>query len=141
MNAALVVKVSNTDWEVVAKYDLDPAKYDLFTGLYESGKPITGMVTTEHRDLATLGASWNGSSFSGGKDPVHVRSEEEWSTTSTYALLADNVIFMILTAVLDEAHDKKMKAVFSSDVTLVPIRLGDLVKPGSIWNGQEFTEA
>ena len=141
MNAALVVKISDTEWEVIAKYDLIEQKNTIFLDAIESGKTINGMIITPFRESATLGAVWNGSSFSGGKEPGYTRSEEDWEVTSTYALLADNVIFMTFSATLNDIQHAKMEAAFASDVTMVPIRLTDVVRLGSIWNGQEFTEA
>ena len=138
MNAALLVKGSSQEWEVVAKYNLPKPKFDEFMAAYESGNPITGMITTTHGEAAVPGAIWNGTSFSGGTKSPWMDETVDWSVIGTYALISDNKILISFTGVKNDIGYDKMEAAFGSEVTLVPITLGQNALLGSIWNGQDF---
>lgn len=138
MNAALLVKGSTQDWEVIGKYNLPEPKFNEFLTAYESGSPITGMVTTAYTDTAVPGATWNGTSFSGGTKSPWMDETVDWSVIATYALMVDNKVLISFTNVKNDTGYDKMQAAFSSDVTMVPITLGQVVRLGNIWNGQEF---
>lgn len=140
MNTALVVKTSDQDWEVVQKYDIKKEeKLNAFLTAYQDENPIVGMITSSYEDSAVPGATWNGSSFSGGTKPEWMNNPDiDWSVISTYALLSNNVIIFLFNNVKNDASDAKMKAAFESEVTMVPIQLDNVPKLGDIWNGQEF---
>lgn len=141
MNSALVVKKSDNEWEVVEKYDLTPDRLEKFMGIYEGPDEITGMATGEHYSTAYKGATWNGSSFSGGDKPVWVDDATFAESFKTYVLLGGNVVFMILSASNNSILQDKLDAAFASEVTLVPILPGQEANIGSIWNGNDFLES
>lgn len=138
MNAALVVKISDQNWEVIAKYNLPSKKLDEFLNAYESSNLITGLNTTSYKESAVPGATWDGTLFSGGVKPAWIQEDTDWSLISTYSLISNNKILIVLNTVKNDVSDEKMKAAFSSDVTMVPITLENIPKLGSTWNGTEF---
>ena len=139
MNAALIVKITDENWEVVAKYDIPEVKFNAFLTAYESGSPITGMVTTSYQDSAVPGATWDGSSFSGGTKPQYMNDPDtDWSVLSTYALLSDNVILFLFNTVKNDAADERMKAIYASEVSIVPITIDYVPSLGDTWDGQQF---
>ena len=140
MNAALVVKTPDGNWEVVEKYNIkNEVKLNTFLTAYESESPIVGMITTSYQDSAVPGATWNGSSFSGGTKPPYMDGTDvDWSVITTYALLSNNVIIFLFNTVNNDPKDAKMKAAFESEVTMVPITVGNVPRLGDIWNGQQF---
>lgn len=138
MNAALLVKNSNNDWEVVVKHSLPKNRFDIFLEAYKNGSSIVGMNTTAYKETVLRDSVWNGTSFSGGVNPGFPDGDEDWDVVSTYSILIDNVVFLRFINVKNDSGYDKMEAAFGSDVTLVPIELGQTVRLGSIWNGQEF---
>jgi hypothetical protein len=141
MNAALLVKKSNNDWEVIEKYSLPAEMYDNFIKIYQSSNPIVGMPTEGHINEAFTGATWNGSYFSGGVKPVWMTDDLDMDPFRTYVLLSDNLVFMTLSSIVNTVNQEKLDAAFASEVTLVPILPGQEAKIGNIWNGSEFLES
>jgi hypothetical protein len=138
MNIALLVKVSDQEWEVVSKHNLPKPRFDILSEAYKNGRAITGMKTSSYKETVLRGSIWNGTSFSGGENFGFPEGDEDWDLIGTYSILIDNVVFMRFINVKNDAGYDKMEAAFSSEVTMIPIESGQPVRLGSIWNGQEF---
>ena len=140
MNAALLVKNSTQDWEVIAKYNLGEPKFSQFMAAYESESPMVGKVTTTYQEAAVPGAIWDGTSFSGGEKSGWMDDSVDWSVIATYSIMSNNKIIISFVNIKNDTSYDKMEAAFESEVTMVPILLDQVVRLGSIWDGQTFTE-
>jgi hypothetical protein len=141
MNAALIVKNSDGNWEVAEKYNLPESKLSLLLTAHENKDTIVGMITSAYEDTAVPGATWNGSSFSGGTKLRWMDNPDlavDWSVSTTYSLLINNVIFIVFNNVKNDLSDDKMKAIFSSEVSMVPFEENRYLNLGTIWDGQDF---
>lgn len=140
MNYALVVKTSNENWEVIGKYNIiQESKLEMLSNAHNNKTPIIGMVTSSYTDSVAPFATWNGSSFSGGIKPEwHNDPDLDWSVITSYSILVDNVVVLVLNNVKNDPSDDKLQAAFESEVTLVPINIDNIPRIGWIWNGEQF---
>lgn len=141
MNVALVVKNSDENWEVAVKRTLPDDRLAAFKAAFDGGSTINGMKTTAYKETVLRGATWDGSSFSGGENYGFPEEDTDWDVYGTFSILIDNVVFVTFIQTKNDAFYDMLDAAFSSEVTLVPIELEqrESCNVGSIWNGQEFT--
>lgn len=138
---AIVVKNSEGTWDVLSAidYSLSPEREKRLSDAIDSGKPITGMITTPYECLATNGAVWDGVTFSGGL-PCAVPPEISWEGISTHSLLCDNVIVAMVMVTANPTLSAMNDAAFSDPegVSVVRVPTGMHPKFGDIWTGENF---
>lgn len=136
---ACVVKNSQGTWDVYGElsYASNQVKREILTNGVESGYPITGMITTPYKWSATPGATFDGTEFTGGTVSV-VPPTTDWEGINTYSFLCNNVIIGGFISTVNSAQDNQLQAIFSEETTIVKVPEGQTVKPGDIWDGQNF---
>lgn len=136
---ACVVKNGQGTWDVYGElsYASNQVKREILTNGVESGYPITGMITTPYKWSATPGATFDGTEFTGGTVSV-VSPTTDWEGINTYSFLCNNVIIGGFISTVNSAQDNQLQAIFSEETTIVKVPEGQTVKPGDIWDGQNF---
>lgn len=138
---AVIVKDQGNNWDVIAQinYSTDPIRQKRLSDAVDSGKPITGMITTQYKCLAMNGSVWDGITFTGGM-PCVVSPELTWEGIETYSLLCDNIIVAGLIITANPVQKEMLDAAFSdpNNVTLIKVPDGVNVKIGDVWDGENF---
>lgn len=105
-----------------------------------SGQPISGMKTSSFTSSACPEAVWDGANFSGGVGWNLNVPEENWDVTNTYSFLCNNKIVGMYISYKNSTQDSMLEAAFSEDVTIAKVPEGELVLPGQIWDGSNFSQ-
>jgi hypothetical protein len=141
---ACLIKNSDGTWDVhnmIPGYPQKPEKHEIFLAGINSGLPITGMKTTEYQPYATVGATWDGTSFSGGTKAIQP-DEFDWSTVETYAYICNNKIIQAGIILKDVGSQSIIKndIIFDeeNELNIIEIPEGTTVKVGDIWDGENF---
>ncbi len=141
---ACLIKNSDGTWDVhnmIPGYPQKPEKHEIFLAGINSGLPITGMKTTEYQPFANVGATWDGTSFSGGTKSIQP-DDFDWSTVETYAYICDNKIIQAGIIQKDIAPQSIVKndIIFDqeNELNIIEIPEGVQVEIGYIWDGENF---
>lgn len=138
---AIVVKNGEGTWDVLSTidYSASPEREQRLSDAIDSGKPIIGMITTPYQCLATNGAVWDGTTFSGGL-PCVVPPEFSWEGINTYSLLCDNVIVASIINTANPSLSAMNDAAFSDPEGVTIVRVPSDISPqfGDVWTGENF---
>jgi hypothetical protein len=105
-----VIAALRTTEEVRASLDLE----------WDKGLHIVGMDINSHRETATKGATWNGTSFDGTVNQgFFALSQEEKDAYRQYAFLCDNKIIHRISVETGSDKAALYDAAFSGEVLLV----------------------
>lgn len=117
---AIIVKDTADTYDVIAAIKTDEEIRNSLDPEWDKGLPIVGMNISNHRETATPGANWNGTSFDGVvKEAFHTLSKEEHEANKWYAFLCDNKIIYRMTAETGSEKAEALDAAFSGEVFLV----------------------
>jgi len=148
---AFVVLVKNNNvYDIIATFSHKENEImDALNAAYSSGSPITGMAITgdletvrQHKLTATYGSTWNGSSFSGGRESKALdASQEQLDSFDLFVFLCDNVLVGRVGLSTGTEKAEMFKAAFATETLLVKVPDHQTVFVGETygWNGTEFT--
>lgn len=135
---ACVVKNSQGTWDIYgfAGYPTDPARQSALDAAIDSGLPITGMILTPYQWSGTTGATWDGSSFSGGF-PCLIPPDADWNAINTYGYLCNNVVVYASIGATGTVATQQMNAIFAGDseINIIKVPEGQTANVGDIWDG------
>jgi hypothetical protein len=105
-----VLGALRTTEEIRASLDLE----------WDKGLPIVGMDINNHKETATKGAVWNGTSFDGTINSSYFElSQEEKDAYKQYAFLCDNKIIYRVSVETGSEKASVYDAAFAGEVLLV----------------------
>lgn len=117
---AIIVKDTADTYDVIAAIKTDEEVRTSLDSEWDKGLPIIGMDINSHKETATPGANWDGTSFDGVvKEAFHTLSKEEHEANRWYAFLCDNKIIHRMTAPTGSEKASLYDAAFSGEVFLV----------------------
>ena len=141
----VLTKNANNTWDAIHDLNIKPGTNlsELIESALEKGVPLVGMNVTSHKAKAIKGATWDGSSFSGGSPAEGVPSDSDdlWTTREKYSFLSDNKIVVSFTIYNTDAQSEMFKAAFAGETVLVKNSTRPLDKVGKTFNlnGMELT--
>lgn len=119
----ILTKNANNTWDAIHDLSLQPGTdiLALVDTEIAKGIPLVGMDVTSHKSKAIKGATWDGSSFSGGTpaEGVPLDSDDWWSKIDKYSFLSENKIVISFTMGKDDAQSAMFKAAFAGETILV----------------------
>lgn len=151
---ALLTKIDNENYEVfhiVRFLDEDQESIERILRISKAIEPenfISGLDATGKSNLL-IGSTWDGINFTlpeirnpkslgtpfeNGITHIH----EDGSEHSTYALLSNNVVFLMIMPLKQDPVNSKFTAAFSNDILVKKIEESQIVSIGYIWDGTEF---
>jgi hypothetical protein len=117
---AIIVKDTDDTYDVIAALRTTEEVRNSLDPEWEKGLPIVGMNISDHKQTATPGANWNGTSFDGVvKEAFSTLSNQEHDANRWYAFLCDNKIIHRMTAETGSEKAEALDAAFSGEVFLV----------------------
>jgi hypothetical protein len=141
---AILTKNSNNTWDCIKKVILSP-EHDttVLDAAIETGLPITGMNAAEHKTSAVRGATWDGTSFTGGNINLGTPLDNEYlDTINRYVFLCDDKVVFSATMKINSPDSEMFEAAFSGETILVKYTL-DIINPiGQTfnWDGTVLTQ-
>jgi hypothetical protein len=139
----VLTKNSNNTWEGISDVrpgDDTPTKTALETAI-QTGLPIVGMDVTAHKETASKGATWDGSSFSEGLVADTVVDDEFWTLNKRYAFLCNNKVVLAMTVPNNANKSEMWSAAMAGETILVKNENGSYNNVGKTftWDGTELT--
>jgi hypothetical protein len=136
---ACVVKNSEGTWDVFSflSYPSNQEKQNRLASAVESGLPITGMVLTDYKWSATNGATFDGTTFTGGTESV-VPLSNDWSSINTFGYLCNNIIVGAFITTAGSSVADQYNAIFSDETTIIKVPEGQTANIGDIWDGENI---
>ena len=117
---AILVKDSGNTYDVIAALRTDEAIRERLDSEWEKNLPIIGIDLNNHKSTATMGATWNGTSFDGTAKPDFFElSQEQKDAYRQYGFLCDNKIIHRISVNSDSEKAALYDAAFSGEVLLV----------------------
>ncbi|MFN7583939.1 MAG: hypothetical protein ACK5P0_01120 [bacterium] len=139
---AVVVKNDN-NYDVVAiwKHN-DNEIITAIDAAWNSGLPITSLDACSHKLTARYGATWNGSSFSGGRTRLVEPTQEQLDSFDLYAFICNNTLIARVAALTNSPTREMYAAAHASGMTLIKIPSDQSVTVGKTytWDGNSFNE-
>ncbi len=141
---AVLVK-NNESYDLIAKFHhMRQDVMDALDAAYETGSPIIGMPASAHKQQALYGATWDGSSFSGGVAGPNLltATQEQLDSFNLYAFLCDNVVVARIAVSVESPKAEMFAAAFTAEVSLIKIPADQNLTIGLSysWDGTAFTE-
>lgn len=142
---AVLVQNSDNTWDVLNVLRTNElSSTTIVDEAFTTGLPITGLEATSHKSSAVKGATWDGTSFSGGNITANMPSDEDelWNNIKRYVFLCDNKVVLTMTISSSLSTAEMFDAAFSSGgVRLAKVPEGQLVRPGTTvnWDGELFS--
>jgi hypothetical protein len=140
---AILTKNGDNTWDGI--HQISPSlQHDttVVEAAFETGLPITGMNASEHKTSAVRGATWNGTSFSGGIiNSESALDDEALSKINRYVFLCDNKVVLSMTVSVNAAKAEMFNAAFSGETILVKNISGpkNVIGKTFNWDGSELT--
>ncbi|MFN7583970.1 MAG: hypothetical protein ACK5P0_01275 [bacterium] len=117
---AILVKDSGNTYDVIAALRSDGELRERLDSEWEKNLPIIGIDLNNHKSTATMGATWNGTSFDGTAKPDFFElSQEQKDAYRQYGFLCDNKIIHRISVNSDSEKAALYDAAFSGEVLLV----------------------
>ena len=140
---AILVK-NNDSYDVIGEWNHgQEEKKAALESACQSGLPIVGMEANEFKIEAKYGATWNGTTFSGGTAGPNLLSstQEQLDSFNLYVFLCDNVVVARLATSVNSPKAPMYAAAFTSEVTLVKVPSDQRVFAGESynWDGTRFS--
>lgn len=104
---------------------------------YSDGHEIIGMNAETQKPLAATGATWDGSTFSGGEWPSDI-TNIDWDDIDVYPFLANNVVVFTQVIKKQSVNSQLFSAAFENNVKVVKIQDNQVVTSGYTWDGTNF---
>lgn len=139
---AIVVK-NNDSYDVVGFWKhIDDDIINAIDTAWNSGLAITSIDASDHKLTATYGSTWDGFSFSGGRQRIVEPTQEQLDSFDLYAFLANNVLVARVAALTGTPQKEMYKAANASGMSLIKIPLDQVVYVGKTyaWDGNHFKE-
>lgn len=104
-----------------------------------SNAVISGVNASTAGESLKRGAIWDGTNFSGGTEyqPSFLNS----SRTKKFALLENQKILLVFTAVEDSIEDELYSAAWSQNLKIIQVLEDQTVAPGYTWDGTNFNSS
>jgi hypothetical protein len=140
------VLVKNNDaYDLIGKFSHSKQTVmDALNAANDSGLPIIGIDASAHKQQALYGATWNGSSFSGGTAGPNLMSatQEQLDSFNLYAFLCDNIVVARVAVAVDTPKAEMYSAAFTGEVNLIKIPESQnlIIGLSYNWDGTTFTE-
>jgi len=141
---AVLVNISDNLYDVVSTFHKPVQKVmDDLDAAYETGLPITSIDASEHKQTALYGATWNGSSFSGGTAGPNLleATQEQLDSFKLYAFLSNNVVVARIAVPVNTPKSEMFSAANASGMILVKIPSTQTIDIGKSynWDGISFS--
>lgn len=147
MNVVLVK--NNNNYDIIAEYTPKIAENLIaLNQALESELPIIGMAVVgdlsavrQQKLTATYGSTWDGTSFSGGRNSKALEAtEEQLDSFDLYVFLCNNVLVGRIGIMHENPQAEMYRMAFQSEVILVKVPDHQNVYVGETykWNGTEF---
>jgi hypothetical protein len=140
---AVVVK-NNDNYDVVGIWKhTDSTILTAIEAAWSSGLPITSLDACSYKLTAKYGATWDGSSFSGGRERLIEPTQEELDSFDLYAFICNNIVIARVAALTNSPTREMYAAAHASGMTLIKIPSDQTVVVGKTytWDGNSFNEA
>lgn len=144
MKYAILVKNSDESYDIlnfINYYDDAETVSLLDAALSDLSNPIIAMDASDHKITATRGATWNGTSFSGGRvSKAADATAEELDSFKLYVFLHNNIVVARNAVKTDSPRAEAFSAAFASEVKLVKVPDDQYVAIGEThgWDGSRF---
>jgi hypothetical protein len=140
----VLTKNSNNTWDGISQAQLKEGTISktVLDEAFETGLPITAMDVTSHKETAKKGATWNGTSFSGGTaDLAEEVDDEFWTLNKRYAFLCDNKVVLAVIVSNSSSGSEMWAAAVAGETILVKTESVPFSKVGKTfnWDGTELT--
>jgi hypothetical protein len=141
----VLVKNDSENWDVVSYVNVLESAHAILDEAWESGLPITGMAVNHLPPSTTVkGATWDGTSFSGGTPAEGLPSDDDsetWGNITRYAFLADSKVVLLMVVNNDGPKSEMFSAAFEGDVAIAKSPEGSSFEIGNTvsWVGNEIT--
>lgn len=109
---------------------------------FETGLPVIGMNASLHKESSVRGATWNGTSFSGGEINEEVSLDAEYlDSIKRYVFLCDDKVVFSMTFEKNWHNIEMFDAAFAGETILIKTTTGPKNKVGKTfnWDGTELT--
>jgi hypothetical protein len=117
---AIIVKDNNDTYDVIGALRTTEETRIGLDSEWDKNLPIVGMNISDHKETATKGATWNGTSFDGSvSEGYFALSEEEKNAFRQYAFLCDNKIIHRISVEAGSDKAALYDAAFTGEVLLV----------------------
>lgn len=141
---AILVK-NNEAYDVIGFFNNSKqVVMDALNTAYETGTTITAMDASAHKQTALYGATFDGSSFSGGTAGPNLMTatQEQLDSFDLYVFLSNNVVVARIAIPVDTPKAEMYKAAIATGVSLVKIPQSQNILLGETynWDGTSFTE-
>lgn len=141
---AVLVNISDNLYDVIATFHKPVQKFmDDLDAAYETGAPITAIDANLHKQTALYGATWNGSSFSGGTAGPRLleATQEELDSFDLYAFLCNNVVVARIAAPVNTPKAEMFRAALATGMSMVKVPSGQSILVGQSynWDGTSFS--
>lgn len=140
----IITKNSDNTWDCIREVDFnllsDPT---VANAAVETGLPIIGMNASEHKTSAVKGATWDGTSFTGGTvNPLTPVDDESLAKINKYVFLCDTKVVLTLSVSVDASSAEMYDAAFAGETVLVENTLGTINPVGKTfnWDGTVLTQ-
>ncbi len=140
---AVLVNINDKLYDVIATFHKPVQKFmDDLDAAYETGLPITAIDANLHKQTALYGATWNGSSFSGGVAGPKLleATQEQLDSFDLYAFLSNNVVVARIAAAVDTPKAEMFRAALATGMSMVKVPSTQSVVIGQTytWDGTSF---
>lgn len=137
----ILVRNSDNSYDVIDKLFLTEEAKSRLDATWDTNIPVIGINANDHKTTATLGSTWNGTSFDGAVKPGYFEvGEEIHNEYSSYVFIRENIVIHRLGVEANSPKAEKYDAAFSVEPILVKVPDNQIVYPGETygWNGTEF---
>ena len=117
---AIIVKDTDDTYDVIAAIRANEELRTLLDAEWSKNLPIVGMDINDHKETATKGSNWNGTSFDGtANEGFFDLSQPEKDSYRQYAFLCDNKIIHRISVDAGTEKASLYDAAFSGEVFLI----------------------
>jgi hypothetical protein len=133
---AFIVKNDQDTWDVWNTLSDIPIaeRKELVDSALASGMPITGQDLTEFGLSAKVGATWDGTEWTGG----FLTGRNENSVINLYGYVCNNTIILIQLSSPNTDANVKISAIFESENSMIKVPDGQVANIGDIWDGEKI---
>ena len=141
---AVVVKNDNV-YDVIGFFSHQKNEVmETLDSAWETGLPITAIDASSYKQTALYGATWNGSSFSGGTAGPNLASatQEQLDSFDLYAFLSNNTVVARIAIATNSPKKEMYAAAVATGMSLlkVPSSQNLLLGFSYNWDGTSFSE-
>ena len=125
----------------VVEDDITPKFVERIELAISQGYEIFGMKTTQWGYDAFVGATWDGTGFSGAMDAQALLGNPDGNSlenTEMYVFLANNKVIFTNFIGANTAANQIFQAAFTQTVRMIKIPDNQIVTQGYIWDGTSF---